>query len=137
MLNHIEIYKEASRFREAIEKCDKRLLPITLKNFPKGSCGEATLLLAKYLSDKGYGEFNYILGMRDGKSHAWLEQNILIIDITATQFDDQNQEVIVTCISKWHKDFNGIYQHIADISSYDERTVNDLSCAYKNLLKYL
>ena len=93
-MDYSKIYIAAKSFKEAIQKCDKKLLPITFKEFPKGSCGDAVLLLGKYLSDVGLGEFDYVLGGVNEKSHAWLQQNKLIVDITADQFDDQTEEII-------------------------------------------
>jgi hypothetical protein len=48
----LRILDLAMRFRAAIEACDLKTLPITFHEFPRGSCGVATLILAKYL--KGY-----------------------------------------------------------------------------------
>jgi hypothetical protein len=44
-----EIRYLATRFRNAIEACDPAGLPIGMQNFPLGACGDAALLLAKYL----------------------------------------------------------------------------------------
>ena len=52
----------AAQFRTALEECERRLLPITFEDFPRGSCGDATLLLAKFLQDSGLGMFDYICG---------------------------------------------------------------------------
>ena len=58
--------------------------------------------------DNGYGEFDYILGAYDDsieteQSHAWLEKDGLIIDITADQFSDIHSEVIITKDHTWHE----------------------------------
>ena len=78
----------AKRLRAAIEACDLKTLPITFHEFPRGSCGDATLILAKHLKDNGQKGFAYVCGMRDGHSHAWLERDGLIVDITGDQFAD-------------------------------------------------
>lgn len=126
-----------TRFRIAIENCDKSSLPLSFEQFPKGSCGDATLLLAKFLEESGYGEFNYILGKRNGSSHAWLEQGDVVVDITADQFTDMPHPAFVECGSKWHASFCGEIQNVADFDSYDERTIATLRPAYHAILKKL
>jgi|WetSurMetagenome_2_1015567.scaffolds.fasta_scaffold437396_1 hypothetical protein len=130
-----DLFIETTKFRKAIEDCDKKLLPVSFHSFPTGSCQEASLTLALYLKIKGLGEFDYILGGRMGKSHGWLAQGEIIIDITADQFADNNEKVIVSINSEWHKDFKGEKQHTIDLSAYDENTRNTLLNAYKEILK--
>jgi hypothetical protein len=133
--NFRNLFIESLKFRRAIEECDKTLLPISFNAFPKGSCGDASLILSHYLKEKGYGEFDYILGGRMGKSHGWLKQNDIIIDITADQFEDNNEKVIVTVNPIWHNEFKGEKQHIADLNIYDENSKTSLLNAYKEILK--
>jgi hypothetical protein len=101
-------------FREAIENCDKSKLPCSFAKFPKGSCGDVAPLLGKFLIDHGLGESTYMLGKRGKWSHAWLQFDNLIVDITADQFDDQSKSVIVTTNSEWHDQFKGQAQYSAD-----------------------
>ena len=124
----------ATVFRAAIEKCDPKPLPEALENFPFGSCGDATLLLAKYLEQNNCGKFYYMLGERSGKSHAWLQQGNIMVDITADQFHDNSEAVIVTTDHRWHLSFNGKAEGIADFENYDKNTVLRLSSAYKKIL---
>jgi hypothetical protein len=46
-------------FRRAIEVCDKKFLPCTFDKFPRGSCGDATCLLAKFLEQEGFSSQQY------------------------------------------------------------------------------
>ncbi len=95
--------RHAERFRWAIEACERSLLPVTFERFPRGSCGDANLLLGNYLTEQGLGDFEYILGERGSKaadpstwtSHAWIRQGRTIIDITADQFTEVTESVIV------------------------------------------
>jgi len=50
-----------------------------------------TRLLAQYFRDLGLGEWEYVSGIRssDEQSHAWLEKDGWIVDMTADQFDDR------------------------------------------------
>jgi hypothetical protein len=70
----------------------------SLSEFPSGACGNASPLLAQYFHDLGLGEWEYVSGIRscDQHSHAWLEKDGWIVDITADQFDDVDQEVLLT-----------------------------------------
>jgi hypothetical protein len=135
--NFKNLFFETLKFRRTIENCDKNLLPASFHSFPTGSCGDASIILAHYLKEKGFGEFDYILGGRMGKSHNWLAQGEIIIDITADQFVDNNESVIVTINSEWHKDFKGEKSRIADINIFDEKEKNILLDAYNNILKII
>ena len=56
-MTELEIRLHAKAFREAIIKAGKGVL-ITLDNFPSGSCGDASILLAAYLEELGYVRFD-------------------------------------------------------------------------------
>jgi hypothetical protein len=129
----------ATRFRLAIERCDPSHLTISLQGFPKGGCGDATPLLGTFLQQQGLGTFMYVLGIREGgkngHSHAWLEADGVIVDITADQFPEIDQKVIVTTRSDWHATFDR--EEVgdkADYHIYDERTVAALGRAYRAIL---
>lgn len=131
------------KFRRALENCPKNLLPISFERFPIGSCGDATLLLGKYLQKKGFGDFDYILGESGTHSddtwhsHAWLQKGELIIDITADQFADFEQPVIVTINSPWHKKYRIKDVHPADYEIYDDYTKATLAVAFHSVCKFL
>lgn len=63
------------------------------------------------MADNGFTDFLYVCGERpreDGAktvSHAWLADGDLIVDITADQFADSPEPVIVSVASSWHKSF--------------------------------
>lgn len=130
----------ARQFRAALEESDRSLLPISFQEFPRGSCGDAALLLGKYLQDCGLGPFNYVCGSiredggRDFHSHAWLQRGDIIVDITADQFDGILDPVVVTRDHSWHSRFNGKAQNIADYEIYDANTKSILSAAYGNVI---
>ena len=127
----------AIRFRSALESVPVSELPVTLQSFPRGSCGDATLLLGTYLIEEGFGSFDYVLGERGDPigagwtSHAWLEQDGVIVDITADQFHDGPGEIIVCRGSKWHDGFHGVRQNVADYRIYDTHTAATLHAAYR------
>src|SRR5438874_2120009 len=68
------------------------------------AAGTLTLLLGNYLTEQGMGDFEYIAGERGNKaadpptwmSHAWIRQGRIVIDITADQFPEVAESVIIT-----------------------------------------
>lgn len=139
-MNLIELKRIAKSFRAAIESIPANNRPDGLNTFPTGSCGDATLLLGAYLSDIKVSGFEYILGERGFQtensymSHAWLQNGQLIIDITADQFPEVIESVIVCENSSWHRTFdaeslgcsdfrklNGNLEHL--VSVYEEINV--------------
>ncbi len=131
-----ELTNFAREFREALLKCDKNQLFVTLQTFPNGACGDASYLLAKYLEENGCGQFDYVLGERrpDFQSHAWLEKDGQIIDITADQFDGVTEGILVTTDHKWHDQFEEEDRHIANFEIYDDATVSNLRSSYELVL---
>jgi hypothetical protein len=122
----------AGAFRDAIERADRNRLPIEFRDFPSGSCGEATLLLGIFLTDQGMGTFRYVCGWRDDHSHVWLEADGLIVDITADQFPEISERVIVTRCSRWHSAFERDGDpHEADYRIFDERARRQSERTYK------
>lgn len=95
----------ASAVRAAIASCAPADLP--WPTFPRGACGDTSLLLGQVLHDAGISGFEYICGNRYGaersSSHAWLSDGEWIVDITADQFPDVAEQVIVSRDSLWHK----------------------------------
>jgi hypothetical protein len=101
------LFLESLKFRKAVERCDKSRLPENLSKFPEGVCREIVLLFSEHLNEKGFGEFEYVEGTRRGRQHAWLKRGTTIVDITADQFEDQDEKVIVSSRSCWHDEFCG------------------------------
>ena len=92
---------------------------VSSEGFPKGCCLGASKLLAKYLVEvKG---ITPVEGVANGtrylpsdnpelpieQSHFWLEHAGLIIDITADQFADCTESVLVTADRRWYDRFMG------------------------------
>jgi hypothetical protein len=75
----------------------------SLIKFPVKCCDHGMRLLALYLTDLGYEGLSKAKGSRPGHLyHVWLVQNGIILDITADQFDEGLDPVIVTRRSPWH-----------------------------------
>jgi hypothetical protein len=128
----------ASRFRRAIERSNPATSSLaTLREFPRGACADASLLLAKYLQVNGCGQSVFVLGERRGDRHAWLQLEGVTVDITADQFDDQEAGVIVAAESPWHCPFNGRIHNVADFCLYAPDTVFQLTKAYRAITRQL
>ncbi|MFT7371843.1 MAG: hypothetical protein ACI9T9_000522 [Oleiphilaceae bacterium] len=82
-----------------------------LKRFPSGACGDASVILGQYLIETLNIDLDYYSGSLIGEailtSHAWLQNDEFIVDITADQFDGIDIKTWVTINSNWHKRFNG------------------------------
>jgi len=123
----------AGQFRDAIEACDQAHLPSTFLDFPTGACGDATLLLGKYLEQNGFGNFDYVFGAQAGKTHAWLQKADLFVDITADQFADNDQRVIVEYASAWHNLFQEELKYTADFENYGDVMRDEFRAAYARI----
>ena len=130
-LDHLK--EVVSQFRRAIEACDQAHLPAAFQDFPAGSCGDTTLLLAKFLEQSGFGHFDYVFGAQEGKTHAWLQKAGLVIDITADQFADMDQAVIVAYGSAWHDGFQEELSYIADFENYGGDTRDEYRATYARI----
>lgn len=128
----------AERFRAGIERCDRFELPYVLDAFPAGSCGVASLLLGSYLHDEGFGRFAYVIGEHQDASgwhsHVWMQQGDVVVDITADQFSDKDERVIVTRDSAWHASLRHDSDGVADFRLFDQETEQDLRPTYDVIL---
>ena len=77
--------------------------------FPKGCCGDASNIIGCYLISQGFKNVRYIEGVRKANeqapTHAWLEWDGWIIDITADQFIDGPSAVFMERDSEFHESF--------------------------------
>ncbi len=129
-----ELHAKASEFRQAILDAIP-LDDIVFEQFPRGACGDTSDLLGEYFYRSQFGIWQYRCGWRKGHSHAWIEGDGLIVDITADQFDDMDEAVIVTRDQSWHLGFTPIAGdgHPALIATYDESTAQRLRSLYHRL----
>lgn len=87
-------------------------LPTHLQRFPQGCCGVVSELLGDYLNTQLGLRAEYVCGERDGGSHAWLELDGLVIDITSDQFDGRPQ-VFIGARDDWYASWEESARHIA------------------------
>ncbi|MGD8190199.1 hypothetical protein ACQCN2_09470 [Brevibacillus ginsengisoli] len=103
------------------------------ENFPRGCCGDTSDLFAKFLSSHGISTY-YVWGLKSEQSHAWLEYEDIIIDLTADQFDEIQDEVIVTTERSWHNQFVVQNKRLCDFDEYNNYNANRLRTIYNNIL---
>jgi len=142
-MNDTELRAIATRFRSALEIVGPASGAPGLRNFPKESCADTVLLLGAHLLDRGFGAFDGVggeFGAPDSgecHSHAWLECDGVIVDITADQFPDVSQAVIVTRDDRWHRLFRISNRGIADFRRYGPDTAAQLGPIYDRILDLL
>jgi hypothetical protein len=95
----------ATAVRRAFESCDPAELPWP---FPRAACGDTAMILGQVLYEQGIEGFMYVWGEKheangEYSSHGWLQNGEWIVDITADQFADVHDPVIVTNSSPWHE----------------------------------
>jgi hypothetical protein len=125
----------ATRFRNGIEACDRAWLPGAMEEFPLGSCGVTAVLLGTYLEQAGFGAFDYVLGHHGERTHAWIAQKGTIVDITADQFPDMPERIIVSAQSAWHAGLPSASDGIADYRQYDGHAEEELEATYLMILE--
>jgi hypothetical protein len=131
----------ATAFRRAIEVSTVRA-DIVFRNFPRGSCGDASLSLSEFLRTHGFAEVDYVVGWAresgSRRSHAWLELDGTIVDITADQFIDRSApSVFITTGRAWHARFSEEDRHPARISDYDPGTQGRLFGLYADVMAHV
>jgi hypothetical protein len=105
------IHTLAMRMRRALDALPKTRRPKLMANFPADCCGDSSLLLGAYFIDNQVWGFEWIPAERGSiaagnwTSHVWLARGSLIVDITADQFADAPQAVVVSHSSPWHAGF--------------------------------
>ncbi len=132
----------ATGFRQAIEQSDLSSEE-GMRNFPRGACGDASLLLSEFLRRHGFAPIDYVEGWaRSGPqphgSHAWLEIGGTIIDITADQFPRRPAPpVIVTTDRSWHAHFTEERRSEARLDRLDPRACSHLRRLYERIAQAL
>ena len=139
--NRKDIEIHALAFKSAILACESGSLTESLQDYPRGSCDDASWLLARYLGEMGCGIFTHIVGTNGGiiPSHVWWKQDLFIVDITAYQFIDNNHQVIFSADEKWYLQFNTEINPYTDYRQYPghQPFVQELNHSYDQVLAKL
>jgi hypothetical protein len=72
-------------------------------------------------------------GLRGGATRACIEPEGLIVDITADQFADVDEPVIVTTVSTWHDTFSPMHPRPAGLGPFHSLIDDDLRQDYATL----
>ncbi|EGR0084795.1 hypothetical protein [Vibrio parahaemolyticus] len=122
-----------SKFREALSEVihTSKNIPDDLKAFPAGACEVASIMLMTYLRSSGYSGITYVSGGRiqpnvdQMEYHSFLKYRGLFIDITGSQFDDCEDELIILVSDHpLHKSFDLEDRGSIDIYEYSNDLVN-------------
>ncbi|MFW2503471.1 transglutaminase domain-containing protein [Clostridium diolis] len=135
MQNVEKIRKLAEQMRSTLTKMEYDEFPDSdfLLGYPRGCCGDVSNLLAKFLRDNGI-ECEYVWGMMGRQSHAWLECDALIVDITADQFPEIKEQILITADKSWHKKFKRQRRSDGDFEKFNFYNKHRLTTIYKNIL---
>ena len=114
----------AMRVRQALASSPRDELPDHWTAFPRGTCADTSLVLCAFLADAGFAGFELVCGERGShedhtySSHAWLQRDQLVVDITADQFADGPGPVVVAAESEWHRGFYVSSKDVGDFREY-------------------
>jgi hypothetical protein len=107
------VFSIVQRFRAAVEHVIKvHGAPMHIEDFPRACCGIISELMGDYLNSLEIGEFYYVSSMLDGASHAWVEIDGLVVDITADQFPDR-PGIYVDKPDAWYLSWEEDSRHLA------------------------
>ena len=111
----------AERFRTAMESTDFADTK-ALRHFPKNACDFTSKLLGRFLYENRIRD----IAIMSGKSpvgegnHEWLRVGELCVDITADQFEEEDQpSVVVAEDSSWHERLTGKEHIVFDDDYYN------------------
>lgn len=99
-----------------------------LCDFPRGCCKVGSIFFLKWIGDRdgirsGFGVANAARGPEDSQqTHAWVEVEGYVVDITADQFSDFAQAVFVGRASDWHGAWTGAMRYPHSEFTSIERT---------------
>ena len=94
-----------AEFRAALDQINWATMPIGFKNFPSGTCGDISDILAEHLYLQGIENIEYVCGKNENGTHAWLEIDGFAVDVTADQFDGITDRFLIQSPKIWHSIF--------------------------------
>jgi len=124
-------------FRRALDKIDWSNMPLGFTEFPAGTCGDISDILAEYLYQKSHQNITYICGESSDDSHAWLEVNGKAVDVTADQFDDVTEKVLFQDPEIWHHKYEEVWRRKAGYKDMRGPTLDDLNTVYNEVVRQL
>lgn len=139
-----------NKFRYAIDKLVQEGClsgDVAFNDFPRGCCGDASALLARYLLEHNVKTY-YISAERgvegNWESHAWLstsnpyfQDDYLLIDITIDQYKDNNSSIYVGANDEFHKLFEIVKVIESDKTEFNNIFDWRLRAIYNRIIKIL
>lgn len=98
-----ELLQFVQKVKTALEDEVIKRSYIGFYDFPKGACSDASTLLGILLERNGFGLYQLVSASNEkGKwfSHAWLENEKYLIDITANQFNSWPEQPMVVSLAE-------------------------------------
>ena len=124
---------EVRKFRQALDQIDWSTMPCQYREFPTGTCGDISDILAEHLYSLGYEGIEYVCGMLDETSHAWLEIGENAIDITADQFDSVTESVLFQLPGIWHSRIEEQERRKAGYNQFQASEIFDLMMVHNKV----
>lgn len=116
------------------------------KRFPVGCCRCTSIFFLKWIGEKdGINDGVLVAnakrydakvseGLDHQATHAWAEVRGFIVDITADQFDDFSNPIVVASSSDWHNSWTGMEQFSHDsCTSISDEHLRE----YENLSRHI
>lgn len=124
-------------FRKALDKINWSSMPVGFKNFPEGTCGDISDILAEYLYQNGFQDIDYICGESADGSHAWLEIDGKVVDITADQFYGVREKVMIQSPEIWHHKYEVKNRRKAGYRDMNGQAISGLVTVYNEIIRQL
>ena len=130
-----------NEFLDKVMKTDFEGEQVVMNHFPYGCCKVASIFFAAYLAKNNIvdkKDIMVIANADNGKSsHAWIEINNKIIDITIDQFPNINKdEYIFELDSEFHQHFYGAGKYSFDeIMKFHKHYEADFKKNYEKLIR--
>ncbi len=119
-MNSVKMLMVANQFRKGLEKYfqlhpektfSTNFMDPLRGKFPTDHCKAASFAFACYLvNELNYpqSKIAYIWGTRNSETHGWLKCGDYFVDLTADQFPDNHNPVLIvtSSSSKWHNTFS-------------------------------
>ena len=125
------------RFHKALEKISWPKMPSQFQEFPLGTCGDISDILAEHLYEQGFGSIDYVCGIYNGRSHAWLEISGYAVDITANQFSDISANFLYQPPEIWHYKFKEKTRRKAGYKTFHGPAIPDIEVLHDEIIAKL
>lgn len=122
-LNAEVIREIATQLRISILAVPAHLRPIQYQEFPRGACGSTSRLLATCLTRANFENVAFRSGKFGRYSHAWVQIQDVIVDVTADQKPFHQESVIA---QEGHAFYVKFLPHAGFLSEPDTEELNFL-----------